>query len=80
MLETELTNKGALRLYENLGFVRHKRCAFPSHAPVRLLSRPERGLCGRQAAEVLFERCGRLPTEAVVQPPGEGAVTEKQQS
>ena len=24
MLETELTNKGALRLYENLGFVRHK--------------------------------------------------------
>ena len=28
VLETELTNKtlGALRLYENLGFVRHKRC------------------------------------------------------
>ena len=25
VLETELTNKGALRLYENLGFVRHKR-------------------------------------------------------
>ena len=25
VLETELTNKGALRLYEHLGFVRHKR-------------------------------------------------------
>ena len=26
VLETELTNSGALRLYEKLGFVRHKRC------------------------------------------------------
>ena len=25
VLETEVTNKGALRLYENLGFVRDKR-------------------------------------------------------
>ena len=30
VLETELTNKGALRLYENLGFVRHKR--YGTHA------------------------------------------------
>jgi len=25
MLETEITNKGALRLYQNLGFLRDKR-------------------------------------------------------
>lgn len=25
VLEAEVVNKGALRLYENLGFVRHKR-------------------------------------------------------
>lgn len=33
VLEAELTNKGALRLYESLGFVRHKRYG-RTHTPV----------------------------------------------
>eukprot|EP01047_Picozoa_sp_COSAG01_P063144 COSAG01_NODE_8137_length_2908_cov_6.898896_3_plen_126_part_00 len=91
VLETELTNKGALRLYEKLGFVRHKRCVISFHVCVYggeagVLSCPQmwhpvnsaaamaavaviERLCAWawQASEVLPQRCGCVPAEAVVQ-------------
>lgn len=74
VLEAETTNVGALRLYQNLGFIRDKRlqrCSPHHPAPVHVHSFSPGGVSkcptGCNTRQVLSEWSGCVPTETLAQ-------------